>query len=236
MEWQPATVQAVRKIIDDELKECDDAQVSTFKRYAVEPYLAPILRQGKTESVVVVARRQDEVIYWEDVEEGFNRSPVASDGRILEQWCNQDKLGLAVNAWIDERRKSGVKNLKVPVVQARVTLLSELGHGRRLLNTGQYRPHIVIGPQSQRVATRTGKTLTEKYLGVMFVGGPEGMSPGDSAEVSLALMYFPDDAYDEVQPGATFTLREGPLIVGFGVVLSRSQRAPNDVTAVGLLA
>jgi hypothetical protein len=52
------------------------------------------------------------------------------------------------------------------------------------------------------------------------------MSPGDSAEVSLALMYFPDDAYDEVQPGATFTLREGPLIVGFGVVLSRSQQAP----------
>jgi hypothetical protein len=177
MQWEPATVEAVRKIIDDDLKECDDAQVSTFERYAVAPYLAPILRQGKTERVVVVARRQDEVIYWEDVEEGFNRSPVASDGRILEHWCNQDKLGLAVNAWIDERRKSGIKNLKIPVVQARVTLLSELAHGRRLLNTGQYRPHLVIGPQSQRVAIRTGKTLTEKYLGVMFVGGSRGHEP-----------------------------------------------------------
>lgn len=112
---------------------------------------------------------------------------------------------------------------KVPVVQAQITLLPELSHGRRLLTTGQYRPHIVIGPQSQREATRSGNAFTEKYLGVMFVGGPDAMSPGDSADVSLALMHFPDDAYDEVQPGATFTIREGPLIVGFGSILSRSE-------------
>jgi hypothetical protein len=112
---------------------------------------------------------------------------------------------------------------KVPIVQAQVTLLPELSHGRRLLTTGQYRPHIVIGPQSQREAIRTGNAFTEKYLGVMFVGGPDAMSPGESAEVSLALMFFPDDAYDEVQPGATFTIREGPLIVGFGAILSRSE-------------
>jgi hypothetical protein len=116
----------------------------------------------------------------------------------------------------------------VPVVQAQVTLLPELSHGRRLLTTGQYRPHIVLGPQSQRVAIRSGKTFTERYLGVMFIGGPDSMSPGESAEVSLALMYFPEEAYDEVSPGATFTIREGPLIVGFGVILSRSQEVPKE--------
>jgi len=47
------------------------------------------------------------------------------------------------------------------------------------------------------------------------------MEPGDTAEVKLALMYFPEEPYDEVQPEATFTVREGPLIVGYGVVLSR---------------
>jgi hypothetical protein len=98
MEWQPTTVDAVKKIIEGDLKECDDEQVSAFEKYAVEPYAAPILRYGKMESVVVVARRRDEVIYWEDVEEGFNRSPVAPDGRILEHWCNQDELRLALNA------------------------------------------------------------------------------------------------------------------------------------------
>jgi len=51
------------------------------------------------------------------------------------------------------------------------------------------------------------------------------MHPGESAEVNLALMYFPEETYDEVRPGATFTIREGSLIVGFGVIESRSQEA-----------
>jgi hypothetical protein len=108
----------------------------------------------------------------------------------------------------------------VPVAAAKLTLLPELSHFRRFLTTGQYRPHIVIGPQSQRVAIRDGNRFTENYLGVMFVGGPDKMEPGDTAEVKLALMYFPDYPYHEVQPGATFTVREGPLIVGYGVILS----------------
>ena len=114
----------------------------------------------------------------------------------------------------------------VPVVQAQVTLLPELSHERRLLTTGQYRPHIVLGPQSQRAAIRDGNRVTENYLGVMFVGGPDAIKPGESAEVSLALMYFPEEPYNEVGPGATFTIREGPDIVGFGVILSAPQQSP----------
>ena len=113
-------------------------------------------------------------------------------------------------------------SVTVPVAAAKLTLLPELSRGRRFLATGQYRPHIVIGPQSQRVAILDGNRLTENYLGVMFVGGPDKMEPGDTAEVKLALMYFPDYPYHEVQPGATFTVREGPLIVGYGVILSRA--------------
>jgi hypothetical protein len=112
------------------------------------------------------------------------------------------------------------ERIAVPVVQSQVTLLPELSRGRRLLTTGQYRPHIVIGPQSQRVAVRNGNLITEKYLGGMFVDGPEAMDPGESVEVSLALMYSPEEPYDEVMPGATFTIREGSDVVGFGVVLT----------------
>jgi hypothetical protein len=222
-DWQPATIEGVKKIVESDLADCDDEQIAVFKRYAVEPYSAPIVRYGKLETVVVVARKQNEVIYWEDVEEGFNRSPISQEGTIREHWCNQDELRLALDSWIEGRGRSGFIKPKVPTVQAEVTLLPELSHGRRLLDTGQYRPHIVIGPQSQRVAIRNGNAFTEKYLGVMFIGGPEALSPGDSAEVTLALMYFPEDPYEEVRPGATFTIREGPLIVGFGAVLSRSQ-------------
>jgi hypothetical protein len=113
----------------------------------------------------------------------------------------------------------------VPVVEAKFTLLPELSHGRRGLSTGKYRPHIVIGPESQRVAIREGNRLTENYLGVMFVSGPDLMEPGDAANVKLALMYFPEYLYYEVQPGVTFTVREGPLIVGYGVIQSRGMES-----------
>ena len=116
-------------------------------------------------------------------------------------------------------------SITVPVVEAKFTLLPELSHGRRGLSTGKYRPHIVIGPESQRVAIREGNRLTENYLGVMFVGGPDTMEPGDAANVKLALIYFPEYPYEEVQPGVTFTVREGPLIVGYGVIHSRGMES-----------
>ena len=106
-EWRPATVEEVKNIVEQDLKECDVEQVAAFKRYAVEPYVAPIIRYGKVESVVVIARRRDEAIYWEDVEEGFNISPIGPDGRILEHWCNQDELRFALDAWIVGRERAG---------------------------------------------------------------------------------------------------------------------------------
>ena len=102
-EWQPATIDEVRQIVNRDLKACDIKQVATFERYAVEPYVAPIVRYGKKESVIVVAQKSNEVIYWEDVEEGFNLSPIDWKGQILEHWCNQDELGFALNAWIEGR-------------------------------------------------------------------------------------------------------------------------------------
>ncbi len=104
----------------------------------------------------------------------------------------------------------------VPVVQAVVTLLPELSRGR---STG-YVPHIVIGPQSQRDAILDGNRCTENYLGVMFVGDAETIRPGETAEINLALIYFPGVDYSEVRPGVTFTIREGPRVVGFGVIRS----------------
>jgi hypothetical protein len=47
------------------------------------------------------------------------------------------------------------------------------------------------------------------------------LAPGDSAKVSMDLMYHPQVDYRELIPGATFTVREGPKIVGHGRVLKR---------------
>jgi hypothetical protein len=103
MEWRPASVDEVKNIVENNLASCDNEQLRTFRRYAVEPYWAPILRYGKMETVIVVACKGEAVVYWEDVEEGFNISPIGEGGRIVHHWCNQDKLGHALNAWIEGR-------------------------------------------------------------------------------------------------------------------------------------
>jgi hypothetical protein len=101
---QPATVDDVKRIVATDLSDCDAEQVAAFDRYRVEPFLAPIVRYGEIGTVVVVARNGNEVMYYEDVEEGFNVSPIAPDGQILEHWCNQDDLRFALNEWIEGRK------------------------------------------------------------------------------------------------------------------------------------
>jgi len=82
-------------------------------------------------------------------------------------------------------------------------------------------PHIVLGDPSQREAhIGAGNRITEHYLGVWVKDAPDELSPGKSADVTLVLMYWPEEKYEGVVRGSTFTLREGPKIVGFGQVVS----------------
>lgn len=110
----------------------------------------------------------------------------------------------------------------VPVVRAKVTLLAETD-APKFVASGQYRPHIVLGPTTQRSADLDGRTLVEPYIGVAFVGGPEKLHSGETAEVELALMYYPNPIYEGVKAGVTFTVREGATIVGHGTVLSNPE-------------
>jgi hypothetical protein len=83
-------------------------------------------------------------------------------------------------------------------------------------------PHVVVGDPEQREARTFGRAIKEHYLGVLVADAPDEIAPGDSAEVTLRLMFWPEERYVQLVPGATFTLREGPKIVGFGKVLSAS--------------
>jgi hypothetical protein len=115
MRSKATAIEEVKAIVQSELSGLDDEQSAVFQRYGVEPYLASILRCGEMDNVVIVARREGEVIYWEDVEEGFNVSPVGDDGRILHHWCNQDELGLALNSWIEGRQGPPKLGPAVPI-------------------------------------------------------------------------------------------------------------------------
>jgi hypothetical protein len=80
-------------------------------------------------------------------------------------------------------------------------------------------PHVVVGDPKQREARISGNTVTERYLGVLVTDVPDEIPPGGAAEITLRLMYWPEEKYEQLVSGATFTLREGMKIVGFGQVL-----------------
>ena len=99
-----------------------------------------------------------------------------------------------------------------------------MAHGA--LSGNHYRPHLVVGDPSQREAIREGNHIIEEYLGVTFHKGPDDFSPGAELTVVLKLLFYPHVAYDALVPGATFTIREGPRIVGYGRVVRWLDQRP----------
>ena len=87
-------------------------------------------------------------------------------------------------------------------------------------SVGSYRPHLVVQDTTVRQAVSPADNEIEPYLGVVFIEGPAPVV-GDPILATLALMYYPGVDYSALQVGATFTIREGPQIVGFGTVWER---------------
>ena len=115
-----------------------------------------------------------------------------------------------------------------PVVEAEVTFLpAEEGGRSSALQLDHpeafYRPHVVVGDvQQRRAIVGPDRVLTEEYLGVQFRRAALVLASGSSATVSMDLIFYPGSTYDRLQPGATFTIREGPKVVGYGTVLRRN--------------
>lgn len=82
-------------------------------------------------------------------------------------------------------------------------------------------PHIVVQPTDVRDLTLVDREANDNYLGVRFQATPTQPSPEQPFPCELELMYYPRVNYDQVCEGASFTLREGGRVIGFGVVLQR---------------
>ena len=108
-----------------------------------------------------------------------------------------------------------------PIVIAKLTLLPTLERPR---STGwrEYRPHIVVEPLAPDIATMRANMTTDRYQSVVFFDAYLTIAPGETAEVILGLWAYPDNQYENVVPGATFTLREGPHIAGYGTITDRA--------------
>jgi hypothetical protein len=88
--WQPISTEELDAIIAAQLADCSPEQRQFFDHCKIARHLAKIDRLGTTETVFVVARAGDLVLYYEDVEGGFNISSLRPDGSIAspgyEQW------------------------------------------------------------------------------------------------------------------------------------------------------
>lgn len=111
---------------------------------------------------------------------------------------------------------------KLARIEAEVTFLAESESGRKeptaKLSGGGYRPHLVVGDPNQRQAVTVGNEMQETYLAVAFLSGPEKVVAGEQFLAELVLMYWPHPVYDSLTVGATFIIREGAKIVGYGQV------------------
>ena len=97
--WEPITEAELEALIEEQLADCTPEQKSIFENYRVPLQKRSIVRNGKEERLFVVGIKDNEAMYYEDVEEGFNYSPLNKDGSIKEHWCNQDELKIALLHW-----------------------------------------------------------------------------------------------------------------------------------------
>ena len=115
----------------------------------------------------------------------------------------------------------------MPLIECVVTFLTAQEGGRRAqfpadaLSGDTYRPHFVIGDPSQQHAITVDNHGVEEHIAVAFHNGPSIVEPGVETKVLVSLMFHPHPVYDKLQPGVTFTVREGSQVVGSGSVVRR---------------
>jgi len=89
---EPITQVELEALLKKEVERCTPSQQQFFETHRVPLYLVPIHRFGTVEQVFVVAEIKEGILYYEDVEEGFEMAQLGPDGAIPEQGCNQYEL------------------------------------------------------------------------------------------------------------------------------------------------
>ena len=100
--WEPLSDSDFIKLFDKQYQELNETEREAFNRYRVTPRKAMIRRssQAADEFVFVVAQASDGVLYFDDVEYGFNISTVDESGKVLVPGGSQYTLKEAVIQWM----------------------------------------------------------------------------------------------------------------------------------------
>jgi hypothetical protein len=88
----PITITDLEHLVERELLTCTADQRAALVARRVPFYAVPIHRLGAVESVLVVAMFPQGLLYFDDVEEGFEFGNLGEDGAIPDQGCHQYAL------------------------------------------------------------------------------------------------------------------------------------------------
>jgi hypothetical protein len=99
MSWGPISLVELESLVDRDLAECDEELQAFFSRFRIAPTKwrqSPWGDQGNGFWALAVHR--DRVLWYNDIEGGFNVSRFVIRGEIPddEYWCNQDRLRWAL--------------------------------------------------------------------------------------------------------------------------------------------
>jgi hypothetical protein len=97
IEWQAITREALLARVAQGVARMEPAELRLWKMMRIDPVKwsqDPYGREG--EGFWVVALIGSSVIWYNDIEDGFNRSHYETHGAIRDYWCNQDELDVAV--------------------------------------------------------------------------------------------------------------------------------------------
>ena len=102
VEWHPITAEALASRVKQGLARMSERERSLWEAIRIEPEKwkqDPYGNNGDGFWVLAVIGRS--VIWYNDIEDGFNRSCYSTYGRIDDYWCNQDELEVTVREEID---------------------------------------------------------------------------------------------------------------------------------------
>jgi hypothetical protein len=99
MTWKPATLAEIEQLIHGDLADCSPDLIAYFARVRIAPGKWQQHRFGdEGGGFWAVAIDANRVLWWNDIEEGWNVSTFSTRGRIPddEYWCNEDPLKWAL--------------------------------------------------------------------------------------------------------------------------------------------
>lgn len=89
--WRAATKEAVQTLLDNALNELSEYHRTRFESIRIQLRRVPIA-DCPGETVYVVAEHEGKILYYSDVEEGWELEEADEAGGIASRGCNQYEL------------------------------------------------------------------------------------------------------------------------------------------------